>query len=176
MKCVGALVVASVASTASCTVFFHHDDAPPADAASVVDACPLPVLPAACVANGFDTLSPDGEWHMTGSATTTVYGGGSGSGTVTMSAIDKQVFIQRYGCLAGFGSAASPPADSRTAVNTSGISFACDHIVGCPRGASHWTICVHADGQLVYEESTYMTSTMPGAYETTYDVTAVLTR
>ena len=116
---------------------------------------------------------------MTGSATTTVCGqiGCSGSGTTTTtSTIDKRVFIQRYGCVAGFGSAEMPIADTRTSVSATGISMACDHIAGCPRGASHWSICVKADGQLHYEEYTYSTSTMPGAYQTSHTAKAVLTR
>ena len=39
-----------------------------------------------------------------------------------------------------------------------------------------WSMCVYEDGQLHYWYTGYSTSTMPGAYQTTYDTTAVLTR
>jgi hypothetical protein len=174
----------AVAMAASCSYYYSNGDdddvpAPLTDAFVRPDACDLPTLPAGCMANAFAAQMPDGEWHMTGSATTTVCGqtGGCGSGTTTTtSTIDKAVFIQRYGCFAGFGSAPMPAADSRTDVSETGISMTCDHIVGCPRGASRWSLCVRYDGELHYEEYTYATSTMPGAYQTTYTVSAVLTR
>jgi len=177
--------VLAVALAASCSFYYSNgddDDIPtPLLDASLPppDACRLPTLPAGCVANGFAALMPDGQWHMTGSATTTVCGqvGCTGSGaTTTSSTIDKTMFIRRDGCFAGFGSDAMPAVDSRTAVSETGISMTCDHIAGCPRGASRWSLCVRYDGQLHYEEYTYATSTMPGAYQTSYTATAVLTR
>lgn len=165
-----------VMSAASCAFYASQDPQPDATTAEPpVDACALPLLPPACVANAFDAVSPDGEWRMTGSAETTVYGG-SGSATTTTTTIDEQVFIHRYGCVAGFGSSAMPAANERTVAGPSGISFSCDHNVGCPRGTSHWSICVNADGEMSYQETSYRTSTMPGAYQTTYTVTAVLSR
>jgi len=144
------------------------------DAAVLPDACPAPMLSNGCVAGAFEALSPDGEWHMTGSASTSVVTTLGQPATTTTGPVDKQVFIHRAGCLGGFGDTAMPTLDALA--SPTGIGYACDHASGCMRGQAHWWVCVNPDGQLIYESHSYSTSTMPGNYETSYDTYGVLTR
>lgn len=153
-----------------------HEAMKTPDAADVVtpDACPVPKLSNGCVPNAFDLLSPDGEWHMTGTSSMTVVANIGEPPMTTTSSVDKQVFIARSGCTGGFGDTAMPALNALASPN--GIGADCDHASGCMRGAAHWWVCVDPDGKLIYESHRYMTTTMPGGYQWNYDDYGVLTR
>jgi len=135
------------------------------DAEPPVDACALPYLPLECVDGAFDALSPDGEWHLVGMSTTTVNTGSPPFQTTT-TMVDKQIFIQRFGCTAGVSWTEMPAEPGAFISGANGVSYQCDHAAGCARGRSYSAICVHADGQLVYQERSDWTSTMLGAHQT----------
>jgi hypothetical protein len=126
---------------------------------------------------------PDGDWQMTGSATTTVCSSGGCAGSAamtTMTALDGPVAITRSGCTGTFTgftfNGLTPSSDPRILANTTGMSFTCEHSTGCARGEDRWSLCVEGDGQLHFSYSGYRTSTMPAAPQTLYSATAVLAR
>lgn len=147
----------------------------PVDAAA--DACPIPTVRADCVADGLTTVNPDGAWHLTGMSTTSTETDldPNTPPTVTTSAVDLQVQLQRFGCLAGLSFNGTPTASPQTAVSMTAMSGTCDHSSGCARGTSSWSVCVNAAGELTYASSSFSTSTMPGDYSNTTTTTGTLT-